>query len=155
MKTVLFIVAAALIAGAAFTDSAIAQRRGDRGDRATLTANQMVAQTDANTARIKADLRLTPEQEKNWSGLATALHDIGVKRADSLVAFRTEHARQKDSGDLIEYLNSRGKLLGERSANVKKLADAAQPLYASLDEQQKRRFANELVRLSSERDREW
>ena len=154
MKTVLFIVAAALIAGAAFTDSAIAQRRGDRGDRATLTANQIVAQTDANTAHIKADLRLTPEQEKNWSGLETALHDIGVKRADRLVAIRTEHGRQKDSGDLIEYLNSRGKLLDERSADVKKLADAGQPLYASLDEQQKRQFANEMIRLSSERDLE-
>jgi hypothetical protein len=33
---------------------------------------------------------------------------------------------------------------------VKKLADAARPLYESLDEQQKRRFANELIRLSQE-----
>jgi hypothetical protein len=104
------------------------------------------------TARIKADLRLTPEQEKNWPGLESALRDIGKNRADRLVAFRAERGQQKESDDLIEYLKSHAKYLGERSADVKKLADAAQPLYASLDEQQKRRFANELIRLSRERD---
>ena len=107
---------------------------------------------DARTARVKADLRLTPEQEKNWPGLASALHDIGKNRADRVIAFRTERGQQKDTDDVIEYLNSHAKFLGERSADVKKLADAAQPLYASLDEQQKKQFANELIRLSCERD---
>jgi hypothetical protein len=35
---------------------------------------------------------------------------------------------------------------------VKKVADAAQPLYASLDEQQKKHFEKELISLSRERD---
>jgi len=102
--------------------------------------------------RIKADLRLTPEQEKNWPGLESALHDIGKARADRLVAFRAERGQQKEPGDVIEYLSSHAKFLGERSNDVKKLADAAQPLYTSLDERQKRRFADELIRLSRERD---
>jgi hypothetical protein len=72
--------------------------------------------------------------------------------ADRPVAFRAERGQQKESDDVIEYLQSHAKFLGERSADVKKLADAAQPLYASLDEHQKRRFANELIRLSRERD---
>ena len=153
MKKILLTVATAvLIAGSAFTGSALAQNRGDRPDRSALTANQIVAQVDAGTARIKADLRLTPEQEKNWPDLASALHDIGKNRADRVIAFRTERGQQKDTGDVIEYLNSHAKFLGDRSADVKKLADAAQPLYASLDEQQKKRFANELIRLSRERD---
>jgi hypothetical protein len=38
----------------------------------------------------------------------------------------------------------------ERSADMKKLADAAQPLYASLEPEQKRQFADELIRLSRE-----
>jgi LTXXQ motif family protein len=152
MKKVLRIVAAALIAGSAFTGSATAQNRGDRADRPAPTANQIVAQADAHTARIKADLRLTPEQEKNWPGFESALHDIGNNRADRLVAFRTDRGQQKESGDVIEYLNSYAKLLSERSADVKKLADAAQPLYASLDEQQTRRLTDELIRMSRERD---
>jgi LTXXQ motif family protein len=153
MKEVLLIaVAAALIVGAAFTGSAGARERGDRSDRAALTANQIVAEMDARTARIKADLRLTPEQEKNWPGFESAVRDISKNRADRLVAFRAERAQRKESDDVIAYLKSNAKYLGERSADVKKLADAAQPVYESLDEQQKRRFANELIRLSRERD---
>jgi type IV secretory pathway VirB10-like protein len=180
MKKVLLIVAiAALSAGTAFTGSAIAQNR-DRADRAAPTANQIVAEEDAHTARIKADLRLTPDQEKNWPGFESALHEIGQTRADRLVAPqadstqpkadstqpkadsappkaesvppKAESAQQTDSGDVIEYLKREAKALGDRSADVKKLADAAQPLYASLDEHQKRRFANELIHLSRERD---
>ncbi|MGA7426058.1 MAG: hypothetical protein WBX07_05590, partial [Rhodoplanes sp.] len=89
--------AAALIVGAAFTGSASARDRGDRSDRAALTANQIAAEMDARSARIKADLRLTPEQEKNWPGLESALRDIGKNRADRLVAFRAKRAQQKDS----------------------------------------------------------
>ncbi len=121
-------------------------------DRAAQAANQLVAEADARTAGIKANLHLTLEQEKNWPGFASSLHDIDKNRADRLVAFQAERGQQKESGDVIEYLNSQAKALGERSADMKKLADAAQPLYASLDEQQKRQFANELIRLSHERD---
>ncbi len=34
-----------------------------------LTAEQIVANSDANIDRIKAELNLTPEQEKNWTAL--------------------------------------------------------------------------------------
>jgi hypothetical protein len=69
-----------------------------------------------------------------------------------LLTHQAERAQQKDSGDVIEYLNNRAASLSERSDDIKKFADAAQPLYASLDERQKRRFANELIHLSRERD---
>jgi len=38
--------------------------------------------------------------------------------------------------------------MAERSVERKKLADAAQPLYASLDDQQKQAFGQELLGLS-------
>jgi hypothetical protein len=142
MNKVLLLAAAAAIAVAPFAGSALAR---DRTERVALTANQIVAQEDVRIARIKADLRLTPDQEKNWPGLESALRDAGKARADRQVASQADRAAQKESRDLIEYLTSRAKLLGERSADMKKLADAAQPLYASLDEQQKKRFANELM----------
>ena len=48
----------------------ISQRTGtrggrDRSDRTELSANQITDQFSAHTAGIKAELRLTPEQEKN------------------------------------------------------------------------------------------
>ena len=128
MKKVLLIaVAAALIVGAAFTGSASARERGDRSDRAALTANQIVAEMDARTARIKADLRLTPEQEKNWPGFESAVRDISKNRADRLVAFRAERAQRKESDDVIAYLKSNANYLGDRSADVKKLAAVKHP----------------------------
>ncbi len=62
--------------------------------------------------------------------------------------------QQKDPSDIIEYLSGHAKFLGERSVDLKKLADAAQPLYASLDDHQKKQFANELIRVSRERESE-
>ncbi|WP_020175587.1 Spy/CpxP family protein refolding chaperone [Methyloferula stellata] len=148
-KVLLTATVAALISGVGVAGSAFAE---NRADRAALTANQIVAESDARTAHVKADLRLTPDQEKNWPGFESAVHDIDKARADRLVAFQAEHEKRKDGGDVIQYLNDHAKFLGERSANVKKLADAAQPLYASLDDQQKKKFANELIGLSRERE---
>jgi hypothetical protein len=48
----------------------------------------------------------------------------------------------------------RSKFMGERSADQKALADAAQPLYASLDDQQKRRFAKQLFGIGRWPDRD-
>ena len=46
--------------------------------------------------------------------------------------------------DVIQQMREESGFLGERSANQKALADAAKPLYTSLNDQQKRRFAREL-----------
>jgi hypothetical protein len=156
MKKIQLIAVVVLFAAGAFADAALAQHRdrGARADRNDLTAGQIAAQEDARTARIKADLRLTADQEKNWPGLETALRDIGKTRAERQVALRADREQRKESADVIEQLNRRAKILGDRSADVKKLADAAQPLYAGLDEQQKKRFADEMIRLSRGRDSE-
>jgi putative membrane protein len=122
----------------------------DETDRAALAANQIVAEADARTAALKAELYLTPDQDKDWSGFASSLHDIDKKRADRLAAYRTEPDRHKERDNIIDYLKMQATFLDERSADMRKLSDAAQPLYSSLDEQQKKRFANELTRLSRE-----
>jgi hypothetical protein len=42
--------------------------------------------------------------------------------------------------------------MSERSADQKKLADAAQPLFATLDDQQKKRLTENLIRINNKRD---
>jgi len=153
MRKILLLAAAAMVASAPFAGSALARDRSET-DRSAQTSNQIVAQEDVRIARIKANLRLTPDQEKNWPGIETAMRDIGKTRAERLVALQTERGQQKEPTDLIEFLNTRSKRLADRSADMKKLADAAQPLYASLDDQQKKRFANELMDLSRGRNAE-
>jgi hypothetical protein len=145
MRKVVSFVIAALIAGAALTGSVVAR---DRSDRVELTANQTVAELDARIARIKADLHLTPEQEEKWSGFENAVHEISKRRADRQVARRAERSEQKGSVDFIEQMRQAAVSMSERSVAEKQLADAAQPVYASLDDQQKRRFADELVQLN-------
>jgi hypothetical protein len=148
MKKSLFRLAAAtLVVGAVLTGSAIAQ---DRSRNAEPAANQLADQSDARTARMRADLRLTPEQENNWAGFENAMRENSKKRADREIALRAD--RQKGPVDFIDQMRKGADSMSERSADQKKLADAAQPLFASLNDQQKRRFTEELVRIENERD---
>jgi hypothetical protein len=131
----------------------IPQRSGstagrNRSDRAELSANQITNEFGARTARIKADLRLTPEQEKNWPGFESAMSDMGKRYGDRQTAMQADRTQQKAPVDVIEQLRDEAQFLSERSTDRKTLADAAQPLYASLDDQQKRRFAKELFEVS-------
>jgi hypothetical protein len=148
-KPLFLLTAAALVAGAALTGSAFAQ---DRLRRAEVPANQISDQVDARTARIRADLRLTPEQENNWAGFESAMRDIGKKRADREITLRADRAQQKGPVDIIEEMRRGADYMSERSVDQKKLADAAQPLFTSLNDQQKRRLTEELVRAGNDRD---
>lgn len=71
-----------------------------------------------------------------------AMSDIGKRYGDRQTAVQADGARQKAPGDVIEQLRDEAQFLSERSADRKTLADAAQPLYAGLDDQQKRRFGS-------------
>jgi hypothetical protein len=147
-KTLLLLTTAALIAIPALAGPAVAR---DRSDRAQLSAGQIADRADARTAQMKVGLRLTPEQEKNWSGFETAMRDMGKKRADRQIALREERAQRNGPVDAIEQMRKKADAQMERAGDWKKLADAAQPLYASLDERQKRRFAEDLFRVDRDR----
>jgi hypothetical protein len=147
-KPLILLTAAALMAGSTLSVPAFARDR----EQAELSANQIADQISARTARIKADLRLTPAQEKNWPGFESAMSEIGKTRADRQVAMQAERAQQKGPMDAIEQMRKESKFLSERSVERKKLADSAQPLYASLDDQQKQRFADELLSMGHRPD---
>jgi gas vesicle protein len=131
----------------------IPQRSGsasasNRSNRVELSANQISNEFAARAARIKADLRLTPEQEKNWPGFESAMNDMGKRYGDRQTAVDADRTQQKAPVDIIEQLRDEAQFLSDRSVDRKMLADAAQPLYASLDDQQKRRFTKELFDVS-------
>jgi len=124
----------------------------DRTDRVELTANHMADRSDARIAEMKVDLNLTADQDKNWAGFASAMQDMNKKQADRRIAKRDARAQQMGSADLIDELRRSAASQIEYANERKKLADAGQPLYASLYEQQKNRFADML--LGSDRDRD-
>ena len=100
------------------------------------TAADITAFGNARIAAIHAGLSLTPEQEKNWPAVESALRDLAKQRSDWFAA-RASADRPKDP---IARLGLRAQVMTERGAALKKLADAAGPLYSSLDDAQKHRF---------------
>ena len=115
-----------------------------------LTAEQIVANSDGNIDRIKAELKLTPEQEKNWTAFNSAMHYLGHNGADRL-NLRIARAKRDPPDDIIEQMRNEAQFLNDRAVDQRNVADAAEPLFASLNEKQKAIFIEEMVRLSHER----
>jgi LTXXQ motif family protein len=115
-----------------------------------LTAEQIVANSDANIERIKTELNLTPAQEKNWAAFNSAMHYLGHNGADRL-NLRIERAKRDPPDDMIEQMRNEAQFLDDRAVDQRNVADAAEPLFTSLDAKQKATFIDEMVRLSHER----
>jgi hypothetical protein len=136
LKTVLAGVTMLALAGGSFV---YAQQRGDGGPRAhrwQMSEQDRGAMTDARIAALKAGLKLTPDQEKNWPALEKALRDRAKMRSDRMAA----RASADKPSDPVERLKLRAEGMTQRGAALKQVADAAAPLYNSLDDAQKRRF---------------
>jgi hypothetical protein len=115
-----------------------------------LTAEQIVASSDANIERIKSELKLTPEQEKHWGLFSSAMHYLGQHGAERL-NLRKARAQRDPPDDIVEQMRNEAQFLYDRGADQRAVADAAEPLYAALDDKQKKFFVAEMVRLSNER----
>jgi hypothetical protein len=115
-----------------------------------LTAEQIVASSDANIDRIKVELNLTPEQEKHWTAFNSAMHYLGHNGADRL-NLRIARAKRDPPDDIIEQMRNEAQFLNDRAVDQRNVADAAEPLFMSLDDKQKAIFIEEMVRLSHER----
>lgn len=103
--------------------------------RFRMTAEDAQAFADARVAALKAGLKLTAEQEKNWPPVEAAIRDLAKQRYDRISA-RRDAPRDRDP---IDRLRQRADAMSAAAAGLKRLADAADPLYKSLDDNQKRR----------------
>jgi zinc resistance-associated protein len=92
---------------------------------------------EARLAGLRAGLMLTPEQEKNWPAFEQAARDFGKLRIDRMAAMRNAPRTE----DPAVRMNRRASAMMESGIALKKLAEATEPLYKSLDDSQKRRFA--------------
>ncbi|HZS64068.1 MAG TPA: Spy/CpxP family protein refolding chaperone [Xanthobacteraceae bacterium] len=99
--------------------------------------DDMSAFADARIAALKAGLHLTPDQEKLWPALENALRDIAKSRLERRVA-RQGEPRPTDP---VERLRREAEALTSAGTSLKRLAEAQAPLYNSLDDAQKHRFA--------------
>jgi len=101
------------------------------------SAADVKAFSDARIAALHAGLELNADQEKSWPPVEQALRDLAKLRADRLAA---RDQAQPPSGNPIERLQKRADALTARGTALKHVADAAAPLYQSLDDAQKHRL---------------
>lgn len=130
--------------------SSKAQRAAKAAPAPPPTAEQIIATSDANIARIRSELQLTPDQEKHWGNFSSAMHYLGSNGADRL-KLRITRAQRDPPDDIIEQMRNEAQFLNDRALDQRNVADAAEPLFAGLDARQKAVFIGEMVQLSRER----
>jgi hypothetical protein len=109
------------------------------------TSEDLKALTDARVGITKAALQLTPEQEKYWPALEEAIRARAKNRqarwerlAELHDGSAVEALRERNA---VELMQRRAEMLTQRGADLKKVADAWEPLYKTLSPDQKRRMA--------------
>jgi len=159
MKKAVIVAATAivLVGGSALGYHAYARQDGAGYGRhhSRMSADDVSAYAAARIAALRAGLRLTPDQEKLWPPVEGVLNDFAKKRVDRHEQRREERAERREDrrdrrdGDRaeqrempnpVERLRKGADRMTETGADLKRLADATEPLYNSLDEAQKRRF---------------
>lgn len=118
-------------------------------------ASEQLNSTDRNTITdmrvdlVKAALQLTPEQEKLWPPVESAIRARAedrrarIAKIQETVGMRTDQSRVEAmrNRDPIAFLQRRSEALAQRSADLDKLAEAWQPLYKTLSQEQRQRMA--------------
>jgi zinc resistance-associated protein len=144
--------AAASLAGSALAYNALAES-GDqstdgprmmawRQDRMMHWREDRAAMTDAHIAALKAGLELNADQEKNWPAFESSLRDAAKMRAEHFAEMR-KMREQMEGGqrpDPISRMQMMADHMSKAATELKAVSDAGRPLYASLDDGQKRRF---------------
>jgi hypothetical protein len=105
--------------------------------------------TDARINIVKAALQLTPDQEKYWPAIESAIRARAKDRQARIATAAERSSERRDHSpiealrdrDPDDFLHRRADALAQRAADLKKLADAWQPLYQTLNPDQKRRMA--------------
>lgn len=119
--------------------------------RVQLSPQDRTAIADARIAAVHAGLTLTPDQEKLWPPVEKAIRDFAKLRIDRAAAkmqakkerkseAKNDDAEKRAPVDQVARLRAHSDRMAETAAALKKIADAADPLYKTLDDGQKRRL---------------
>lgn len=138
--------AALAVSGAAFAqqaDGAKANQAGPGKHHQRMNSDDRAALTDARIAALKAGLKLNADQEKLWPGVEKGLRDSAQARTERMIKFKEERKEAREEGkpgDYIARMRMGAEMATERATEMRKLADAVEPLYKTLDDGQKRRL---------------
>jgi hypothetical protein len=94
---------------------------------------------DAKLAGMKAGLKLSADQEKLWGPFETAVRDAAKERMENMKKMMETRERGERHSP-VDRLEAMADRLSKGAAELKTIADSAKPLFAGLDETQKRNF---------------
>jgi hypothetical protein len=106
------------------------------------------ALTDLRIDLVKAALQLTPEQMKYWPAVENAIRNRAQDRQARIAKLAETVGSKVDESpaeivrnrDPVNFMQRRADALAQRAANLKSLANAWQPLYQTLSQEQKQRM---------------
>ena len=111
---------------------------------ARMSPEDRAAFADARIAAVKAGLKLTPDQEKLWPPVEAAVRDFAklrIERANArMIAEKDASSDAQKPDDPVARLRARADRMATTAAVLKRIADASDPLYKTLDDGQKRRL---------------
>ena len=143
MKKILLAGTAALVL--AGSTAVYAQHRPWFHNHSRMSVEDRTAFADARIAAIHAGLKLNADQEKLWPPVETAVKEFAKRRIDRanarMNAMRDDSRDRQQPDDPVARLRDRADTMATTAAAMKKIADAADPLYKTLDDGQKRRLA--------------
>src|ERR1700676_1744107 len=96
---------------------------------------------DARIAAVHAGLKLNADQEKLWPPVESAVREFAKLRIDRANARMNAPQDAQTPDDPVARLRERADNMATSATALKKIADAADPLYKTLDDGQKRRLA--------------
>lgn len=114
-----------------------------------LSAAEWNTLTDLRIDLVKAALQLTPDQMKYWPAVENAIRNRAHDRQARIAKIAETVGSKVDEGpaeilrnrDPVNFMQRRADALAQRAANLKNLANAWQPLYQTLSQEQKHRMA--------------
>jgi zinc resistance-associated protein len=103
-----------------------------------LSPEDINAFADAGIAALRAGLKLSPDQAKLWPPVEDELRALVAMHLGHMKMMR--EGSDGSGGDPIALLKGTAARMSQGAEAMRKLAEAASPLYASLDEAQMRRL---------------
>jgi zinc resistance-associated protein len=124
------------VAFAAFSGNADPASPPAQTEKHMFSPADRAAFLDARMAALHAGLTLTPDQEKLWPPVESALRTAAKNAMD-------RHQKSEDGAEpasLVDRLRQHGERAVARGQSLEAIANAAAPLYATLSEDQKHRL---------------
>ncbi|AET89316.1 hypothetical protein BSFA1_16050 [Burkholderia sp. SFA1] len=97
-------------------------------------ANKREARVEERIAELHSSLKITPQQEAQWSKFADVMRDNGRTMAD----LYRQRIAQRDTMSALDDMKQYEQITQANADGTKRLVEAFEPLYASLSPEQKK-----------------